>query len=82
MKVLKIKYESYCKNNNDSNRAFDFIFTKLGDYISDFGFEEAKDFITLIGKVLPKGEITQLPNNINLVKEDKQHCQVTCIYQY
>lgn len=80
-KVL-YEYESYCKNNNDSNRAFDFIFTKLGDYISDFGFEEAKDFITLIGKVLPKGEITQLPNNINLVKEDKQHCQVTCIYQY
>ena len=80
-KVL-CEYENYCKRNNDSNRAFDFCFAKLGDFISDFGFEEAKDFIDLVGKSLPKGEITQKPNNINIVKEDEQHCEIACIYQY
>lgn len=76
------EYEKYCKGNNDSNRAFHFVFEKLGDFISTFGFEEAKDFISLIGKSFPEGELTQIPNNINLVKEDEQHCSVACIYQY
>ena len=58
------------------------LFYKIRRLYFGFWFEEAKDFIILIGKVLPKGEITQIPNNINLVKEDKQHCQVACIYQY
>lgn len=80
-KVL-CEYENYCKRNNDANRAFNFIFAKLDDFSSDFGFEEAKDFVELLGKSLPKGEIIQKPNNINIVKEDERHCEIACIYQY
>lgn len=79
--ILK-EYQNFCKNNNGKNRIFDFAFEKLREYISYFGFEEAKDFIALIGKSLPKGEIVQVPKNINLVREDEQCCEVACIYQY
>lgn len=76
------EYQNFSQNNNDNSRTFDFVFEKLSEHISNFGFEEAKDFIALIGKCLPKGEMVQVPTNINLVKEDEQHCEVACIYQY
>ena len=79
--ILK-EYQNFCQNNNDKNRIFDFVFGKLREYISYFGFEEAKDFISLVSKSLPKGEIVQIPININLVREDEQCCDICCIYQY
>lgn len=80
-KVLS-EYQKYCKENNNSDRIFNFIFAKLSDFISDFGFEEAKDFIDLVGRSLPIGEFIQKPNNINIVKENEESCEVACIYQY
>ena len=79
---LYIEYQNYCKNNNKSNRAFDFVFEKLNNYISNFGFEETKDFIMLIGQCLPEEEIIKKPEIINIVKEDEQNCEIVCIYQY
>lgn len=65
---------------NDGQR-FDFIFEKLNQYFRDteteFGFEEAKDFVFLAGKNFMRTK----PKIINLVRENESECGVVCIYE-
>ena len=65
---------------NDGQR-FDLIFEKLNHYFRDteteFGFEEAKDFVFLAGKNF----IRTKPKIINLVSENESECGVACIYE-
>lgn len=65
---------------NDGQR-FDLIFEKLNQYFRDteteFGFEEAKDFVFLAGKNF----IRTKPKIINLVRENESECGVACIYE-
>lgn len=65
---------------NDGQR-FDFIFEKSNQYFRDteteFGFEEAKDFVFLAGKNF----IRTKPKIINLVRENESECGVVCIYE-
>lgn len=60
---------------------FDLIFEKLNQYFRDteteFGFEEAKDFVFLAGKNF----IRTNPKIINLVSENESECGVACIYE-
>ena len=65
---------------NDGQR-FELIFEKLNQYFRDaeteFGFEEAKDFVFLAGKNF----IRMKPKIINLVRENESECSVACIYE-
>lgn len=65
---------------NDGQR-FDLIFEKLNQYFRDteteFGFEEAKDFVFLAGKNF----IRTKPKIINLVRENESECGFACIYE-
>lgn len=60
---------------------FSFVFEKLNQYFRDteiaFGFEEAKDFVFLVGKNFIKSK----PKIINLVNESESQCDVACIYE-
>ncbi len=82
--VEKIREElfEYIQGKDDSN-AFDFIFEKLKEYIKEFGYEEAKDFVVMYAKeIIPKEMISEVPIPITLIKEDEENCEVLCIYRY
>ena len=67
--------------NLSDKQAFSLVYEKLNQYFCDekteFGFEEAKDFIFLVGKNLIKTK----PKITNLVKENENQCGVACIYE-
>lgn len=67
--------------NSNEEQTFSSIFEKLKQYFenpeTEFGFEEAKDFVFLVGKNF----IRSKPNIINLVNENENHCGVACIYE-
>ena len=82
--VDKIQEEmrKYMKGKDDS-KVFDFVFEKLKEYIDEFGFEEAKDFVMMYAQsIIPRGMIKEAPIPINLVKEDEDNCEVLCVYKY
>ena len=67
----------------DDSKVFDFVFEKLKEYIDEFGFEEAKDFVMMYAQsIIPRGMIKEAPIPINLVKEDEDNCEVLCVYKY
>ena len=82
--VDKIQEEmrKYMQGKDDS-KVFDFVFEKLKEYIDEFGFEEAKDFVMMYAQsIIPRGMIKEAPIPINLVKEDEDNCEVLCVYKY
>ena len=63
------------------SQVFSLIFERLNQYFrvkeTEFGFEEAKDFVFLVGKNFIKTK----PKIINLVNENESQCGVSCIYE-
>ena len=75
-------YEYMQHDENDETKVFEFIFKKLKENVDNFGFEEAKDFIMMFAaQIIPKGMIKQKVIPINLVKEDREKCDILCVYR-
>lgn len=79
---LKNVFEKSIYELSDRER-LNAIFQKLNEHFENenttFGFEEAKDFVFLMGKYLMKDK--SKIKFINLVKERESECGIVCIYE-
>ena len=79
---IKSEYEKFADKPN-AEKAFEFIFEKIKENNSKFGFEESKDYMMSIGKeVFPEDFNPKDMKIVNLVKEDEQNCDIASIYSY
>lgn len=78
------KYQSQQSKTMGITDKFNFVFQKLREVDAKCGFEEANDIVKMEMKaLLTEEEASNFQNQLkicNLVKEDKNTCDVICIY--
>lgn len=80
---IKSEYEKFTDKPSDE-KAFEFVFEKIKENNSKFGFEESKDYMMTVGMNLFSKEFNPKRDLkiVNLVKEDEKNCDIASIYIY